>query len=437
MRSLADSIKKYIDQNPIRFHMPGHKGIGTLEQYDLTELPGLDNLYNSRGCIKELENNIGNLYGCRSIISTGGATLCIQTMMASTLNPGNKIIVDRHIHISVLNTMILLDLHPVWIYRASSARSPFGAVITKEQLAATIKANPDARAVFVTGQDYYGFSPDLKALSGVCKQNKLPLLVDNAHGAYLKFLNPSAHPIELGADMCCDSWHKVFPTFTGAAVLHMQEQFDPTFAKQRMRLFGSSSPSYLVMNSIDNCLDYIKTQFAPNFKDFINRLANLKEELKALGFQLLNEDENSFLKLTISGVHRGVTGFELQEKLAKQRVYVEYADHNCVILLVGTQNAKTEFAQLINILKTASSRPAIPMSTYSLQSPLIQKKSLPAAAWGRYKQIALKDCNGLVAGLQELKCPPCVPLIMPGEVIDSEVINVLKLCRYHSINCVG
>lgn len=212
MGSLRDALSAYINSNPTRFHMPGHKGKGKLESYDVTEIHGLDNLYESSGCIKELETEIGEVYGCKSILSAGGSTLCIQTMISSLLKPGEKIILDRHIHISVLNTLILLGLKPVWIYRECSLGLPFGDPISEHQLDEALRDNRDAKCVFVTGEDYYGISPDIKALSLVCEKHNVKLLVDNAHGAYLKFLgekeNEKKHPIDLGADMCCDSWHK-------------------------------------------------------------------------------------------------------------------------------------------------------------------------------------------------------------------------------------
>ncbi|GHU86581.1 lysine decarboxylase [Clostridia bacterium] len=438
MGSLRDALNAYVDSNPTRFHMPGHKGKGNLESYDLTEIYGLDSLYESSGCIKELEAEIGEVYGCRSIISAGGSTLCIQTMISGLLKPGEKVILDRHIHISVLNTLILLRLKPVWIYREGSLGLPFGAPISEHQLDEALRENKDAKCVFITGEDYYGISPDIKALSQVCEKHNAKLLVDNAHGAYLKFLGEKKHPIDLGADMCCDSWHKTLPALTGAAVLNMKPQFDPSFMKRKMRMFGSSSPSYLIMFSMDSCLDYLKNDFEHEVECMLCFLPELKAKIKAIGFEFLNEGTSSVLKLVISGLKLGVPGFELDEKLRQHRIYVEYCDYNCVILLIGPKNSQQDFSSLLEALEEVRPKKfELKQVNYFLNRKLEAEEDLTVAGFADCRSIPIEKSEGFVAGLVSVKCPPCVPAIMPGEVVTPEVINILKACGYDSINVGG
>ncbi|MDR2817456.1 MAG: hypothetical protein LBB04_01930 [Oscillospiraceae bacterium] len=442
MGCLFDALNAYVNSNPSRFHMPGHKGRGNLESYDVTEIHGLDNLYESSGCIEGLEAEIGEVYGCKSIISAGGSTLCIQAMISGSVKPGEKIILDRYIHISVLNTLILLRLKPVWIYRESSPRFPLGAPISGRQLDEALSKNRDAKCVFITGEDYYGISPDIKALSLVCEKYGAKLLVDNAHGAYLKFLggvkDEKKHPIDLGADMCCDSWHKTLPALTGSAVLNMRPQIDSKFMKQKMQMFGSSSPSYLIMLSMDSCLDYLKGEFAHELGCMLCFLSDLKVKIKAMGFEFWNESAHSVLKLTVSGLKLGLTGFELDETLREHRIYSEYCDFNCVILLVSPKNSRRDFDSLLEALEgVRPKKPELRQIDYFLSGELETKEDLAVAGIADYKCVSIEKSEGSIAGLISVKCPPCVPVVMPGEVITPEVVNILRACGYGSINVGG
>ncbi|MDR1260116.1 MAG: aminotransferase class I/II-fold pyridoxal phosphate-dependent enzyme [Oscillospiraceae bacterium] len=434
MKTLFDAIKSYIESQPIRFHVPGHKGKLKLEKYDLTEIPKLDSLYSSCNCIKNLETEIGELYECKSIISVGGSTLCIQAMIASSLKPGEKIVIDRHIHISVLNALILLNADPIWVYRKHSTQAPFGQPIEEKQLDLTLKTNKDAKCVFITGEDYYGMAPNIPALAGVCKKYGAKLLVDNAHGAYLKFLPKNKHPIHLGADLCCDSWHKTFPALTGAAVLNMTEQFNENYVKQRMQMFGSSSPSYLTMLSIDRCLAYLKSNFSRDLSVLLPKLTQLKNKLIKLGFEILNCEENS-LKLTISSLNLGLTGFELAAHLTNRNIHSEYCDHNCVVFMVGPQNSPEDFCRLTEALKEIKPKIAQTKVNYSLRQKLVSQEKISAASFMNFTPTLIEESEKMMAaGPAVVMCPPCVPIIMPGEIVTQEVIHVLKVCKYKLIN---
>ncbi len=234
---IYDFVKAYRDLRPARFHMPGHKGRGPLgcEELDLTEIPGADSLYEAAGIIAESEANASRLFGCPTYYSTEGSSHCIRAMLklareacqgiqdqGSGIRDGKsgfRVLAARNVHRAFLSAAALLDLDVCWLPAAEG--SYLSADLTPEELDAAL-AETGASAVYLTCPDYLGFLPDLRSLAAVCHAHGALLLVDNAHGAYLRFLTPSRHPMDLGADLCCDSAHKTLPVLTGGAYLHVK-----------------------------------------------------------------------------------------------------------------------------------------------------------------------------------------------------------------------
>lgn len=255
---IVSFLKSYQEKSPVRMHMPGHKGAGILgfEGMDLTEIYGADELFAAEGIIKESEQNASSLFGCPTYYSTQGSTLCIQTMCtilcqdAKSKGKTPKILAGRNAHRSFIHAAALLDFEIEWLYGNSDYLS---CKIHAEDLEkAIIESHPTA--VYLTNPDYLGNLLDIKSLASVCKKHNVLLAIDNAHGAYLRFLEPSLHPIDLGADLCCDSAHKTLPVLTGGAYLHLSESLNQVWknnVKHFMEYFSSTSPSYLIMASLD------------------------------------------------------------------------------------------------------------------------------------------------------------------------------------------
>ena len=246
---IYDFVTRYKDLRPARFHMPGHKGRGPLgcEELDLTEIPGADSLYEADGIIAESEANASALFGCPTFYSTEGSSHCIRAMLqlakafplggrwhpaspASRMTDEGgpdarfRVLAARNVHKTFLSAAALLDLDVVWLPSAG------GSYLSAQPSPAGLDAaltETGASAVYLTCPDYLGFLPDLRPLARVCHAHGALLLVDNAHGAYLRFLNPSRHPMDLGADLCCDSAHKTLPVLTGGAYLHVSKKAFP------------------------------------------------------------------------------------------------------------------------------------------------------------------------------------------------------------------
>ena len=252
---LLDALEKQIGAGRARFHMPGHKGIlppplCEAPAYDFTELPLTGSLFEGIGPMAETERAFSAFYNSgASLLSAGGSTLCIQAMLALGASPGGKIAAGRNCHAAAVNAMALLGLEPVWLYPDEPSGTALPGRVSPALVGRALRENPDLQAVYLTSPDYFGVLCDVEAIAEICHRRRVPLLVDNAHGAHLAFFG--LHPMALGADLCCDSLHKTLPALTGAALLHLRDGARAEEARARMALFGSTSPSYLILLSVD------------------------------------------------------------------------------------------------------------------------------------------------------------------------------------------
>ena len=305
---IYDFVKSYAESNTVRGHMPGHKGndcykskaagseISAAFPYDITEIKGADALFEADGIIAESERNASELFGTyATFYSAGGSTLCIQAMLAVCAKQGDKIIAARNSHKALHSACILLGLSPVWIYPEFEDGSAVSGKITAESVRRLLGENPDAVCVYITSPDYLGSVSDVKSIAEAAHSFGKPLIVDNAHGAHFAFLKENIHPIALGADLCCDSAHKTLPVLTGGAYVHVSSEKYAAKMKEAMALFGSSSPSYLILQSLDLCNKYLAEDFRNELLQTVKRVEKLKNDIS--GFVTVAESEP--LKLTI------------------------------------------------------------------------------------------------------------------------------------------
>ncbi|MBO6093321.1 MAG: aminotransferase class V-fold PLP-dependent enzyme, partial [Oscillospiraceae bacterium] len=254
---ICSFVQKYAEENTLRLHMPGHKGIKMLgpEALDITEITGADVLYASDGIIRKSEETAGALFGsARTLFSAEGSSLCIRAMLylvhlyAAKRGRKPRILAGRNAHRVFLSAAALLDLEIGWIY-PETPESLLSGRFSLDMLEELLERE-GYTALYLTSPDYLGNVADLAACAKICHQHGVLFLVDNAHGAYLKFLPVSRHPLDFGADLCCDSAHKTLPVLTGGAYLHFSHICPPELmsaGEQAMRLFASTSPSYLIL----------------------------------------------------------------------------------------------------------------------------------------------------------------------------------------------
>ena len=431
---VADFVQRYAKAGTARLHMPGHKGRCFLgcEPWDITEIHGADALYEAEGILAESEQNAAALFGSqRTCYSTEGSSQCIRAMLylAVAASGSHTVVAARNVHRAFVSAAALLDLEIRWLWPEES-RSLCGCPISPAQLEETLNSLPEPpAAVYLTSPDYLGGMAEIPALAQVCHQHGTLLLVDNAHGAYLRFLQPSLHPLDLGADLCCDSAHKTLPVLTGGAYLHLSPtapaQLAP-LAKSALGLFGSTSPSYLTLASLDLCNRYLAEGYPQRLAEAVERLAELRERLTAAGWRVEPSDP---LRVTVAAP-RGVTGQELAGQLRRQGVECEYADRDFLVLMATPENTPEELAQ------AAAALGQCPGEANPLQLPLARGEracSIRQAAFAPRETVDAAHSLGRVCGLPTVGCPPAIPIAVSGERITPET---LALFAYYGIEQV-
>ncbi len=425
---ILDFVKCYGEKDNVRLHMPGHKGKGALgiEAFDITEIDGADVLYAPHGIIAESEEHSTALFGtAHTFFSTEGSSLSIKAMLAIACPTGGKVLAARNAHKSFLHAAAILDLSVEWLYPdteghiCTSHISPLlldGALSKAERL-------PDA--VYITSPDYLGNIADVEGLSAVCKRHGVPLLVDNAHGAYLAFLSPSRHPIALGATMVCDSAHKTLPTLTGGAYLHIAKDAPLAYlsrAREMLSVFSSSSPSYLILASLDATNEYLDEQIRKKLSPVINQANLLKQELAEQGFSLCGDEP---LKLTFYAPDYGYFGFEMAKHLHEGGIVSEFYDSEYLVLMLSSQ---TEEADILQLRKTILSLPRKEKITVKVPPivPLTKETSIRHAMFSPSHSVAVDDAIGKICATPALSFPPCVPIAVSGELVTENTVNALR-----------
>ena len=423
--------------------MPGHKGKAFLgaEPWDITEIDGADVLYSADGIIKKSEDLASSLFHtAHTFYSAEGSSLAIKAMlMLVAQNAENHtrplILAARNAHKAFLYGAALLDIEVEWIYP-----DPFTHLclceITAEAMQMHLKKMPRKPcAVYITSPDYLGRIADIRALSAVCREFSVPLLVDNAHGAYLNFLSPSMHPITLGAWACCDSAHKTLPVLTGGAYLHISKNADPEYltrARDAMALFSSTSPSYLILQSLDLCNTYLEKDFADELKVCSERVKATKEKICSLGFTLLDSEP---LKIVVNAAASGYTGDELADILREHGVECEFADGEFIVLMASPKNTEADFERLERAFESIAPKAALPHSRDTLCRAK-QKMSVREAVLSSKELIDVKLSSGRICAELAISCPPAVPVAVCGEVITEDTVALLQKYGVEKIKVV-
>ena len=431
---ICSFLEKYAQNDNLRLHMPGHKGKGDgCERFDLTEVSGADSLYEASGIIKESEDNASALFGAHTFYSTEGSSLSIRAMLylATLMKKGERalILAGRNAHKVFVSAEALLDFDVEWMCGGESYLScnPSAEELANKLDSMSVKPT----AVYITSPDYLGNTSDIGALAEVCHRRGVLLLVDNAHGAYLAFTKPSRHPIALGADMCADSAHKTLPCLTGAGYLHVSSSMPKEIlarVKGAMALFGSTSPSYLILASLDRANAYIEDGYADKLDRFTKKLDAMKKRLEAHGFTLVG---NEPMKLTIAPKSYGYTGYELAKYLEENGIVCEFCDPDYLVLMPTPEITDGEIEMLERVLTTLPKKEEITVAPPTLSLPeraMTPREAMMSSA----EQIPIEESYGRILSAVTVGCPPAVPIVVSGEIINNEAIEAFK---YYGIDC--
>ncbi|MGN0465097.1 MAG: aminotransferase class I/II-fold pyridoxal phosphate-dependent enzyme [Lachnospiraceae bacterium] len=472
---IVDFIEKYEQSKTVRFHMPGHKGKTFLgcEGLDITEVKGADSLYEADGIIAESEKEAARLFGTlRTLYSTEGSSQCIRAMLYLALiskeqslkkntqvqgqNKRPVILAARNVHKAFLYAAALIDIDVEWLWSEDEKKSLCKCDISIKQLEDTLKrlekAGRKPAAVYVTSPNYLGEQLDIESLSKVAHRHGVLFLVDNAHGAYLHFLEKTQHPIDLGADLCCDSAHKTLPVLTGGAYLHIADgsvgegdkkkrkemaKYMADRSKQAMSLFGSTSPSYLTMASLDLCNHYIADGYKEKLREKIRQIDYLKKDLGEQGWKIEKTDA---LKLTIEVPEK--MGEKISDELREKKIECEYAEENYIVFMLTVENTKEEMECLRQSLDEIAKKIHLNnLNKYKMDEEEIetcmprgeQICSIREAIFSASETIEVKEALGRICATPTVTCPPAIPIAVAGEKIGEQAI---KLFEYYGISKV-
>jgi len=436
---IADFVRAYQRADMARLHMPGHKGRGPLgcEGLDISEVNGADALYEAEGIIARSEENASRIFGsAATLYSTEGSSQCIRAMLrlVTAKRPRGArpvILAARNAHKAFVYAAALLDFDVIWLPAEGEGDSLCSQILRPERLERALAALPaPPAAVYVTSPDYLGGQADISAMAEICHRHETLLAVDNAHGAYLHFLPAPAHPLDLGADICCDSAHKTLPVLTGGAYLHIGKNAPADFcpgAKAAMALFGSTSPSYLTLSSLDLCNKYLAVGFREKLAATLVLVEQTRRRIENRGWHLLPSDP---LRLTLAAPVNS-SGTALAHRLRDRGVECEFSDPDFLVLMATPENPTRDFSRLLEALGENGClryrrppRPAVPGERIM---------SVRQALLAPHRSIPAEKALGRVCAGPSVSCPPAVPIAVPGELICT---RAAALFEYYGIKTV-
>ncbi|SCL87527.1 aminotransferase class I/II-fold pyridoxal phosphate-dependent enzyme [Sporanaerobacter sp. PP17-6a] len=452
---LFDALMEYVNNKTIPFHVPGHKkGMGMDNKFknfvgnnvlsiDVTVFKLVDSLHHPEGPIKKAQELAADAYGAdRAFFSINGTSGAIQAMILSVVSHGDKIIIPRNVHKSVTAGIILSGAVPIYIKPEVDRKVGLALGVTPETVEEALKNNPDAKAVLIINPTYYGVAADIKRIADIVHSYDIPLIVDEAHGAHLGFNNRlPMSAISAGADMSAQSTHKIIGSLTQSSLLQvMEKRVDVNKVQQVMNLLQTTSPSYILMAS----LDVARMQIATKGKELLDRAIDLAEYarreinkipgLYCFGDEILKKKGVYALdptKLTISCREMGITGNKLERILAeKYHIQLELSNLFNALAVGSFGDSKEGFDALISALKEISDEyKDLPKENRRmLDIPDIPKQIVaPREAFmGDKTPLPLRESIGCISGEFLMAYPPGIPVLCPGEVITPDIIDYVE-----------
>ncbi|MGN1030810.1 MAG: aminotransferase class I/II-fold pyridoxal phosphate-dependent enzyme [Butyricicoccaceae bacterium] len=439
--TLYDSLRKQAAEHAARFHMPGHKGRAayTLENpfaIDYTEIPGTGNLYEGDEPILSAERDAARYYGAQDcLFLTGGSTQGVMTAIAAAVPEGGTLVIDRNCHRSATHAMALLDLTPQFVFPRPFADVP--GRIDPQDIARTLERHPESAAVLVTSPNYYGVRQDIPAIAAVCHAHGVPLLVDAAHAAHFPAVGlPS--PIQEGADLAAVSAHKTLPALGQSAMLISSGRIAWETLLETAPMFGSSSPSYLLLASIDLARAWLEQTGAELYTSCAQSVENLCTWIaQHTVFGVLRGEWLDPCRLTICTGGTDLDGFALAQALERAGIVCEMADARHAVLICTGMDTAEDFFRVKQALARIRAH-AAPEDWRPAELPAPERVvSVRKAVFSPYRAVAPEQAVGEVCARAVTPYPPGVPVIYPGERICAEHIEFLRDQCYNTIDKVA
>jgi arginine/lysine/ornithine decarboxylase len=444
---LYEALHTHKNNNPISFHVPGHKSGAILHQHsqnlfqevlkiDATELSGLDDLHSPEGAIKEAQDLLAALYQVKeSFFLVNGSTVGNLAMVLSVCKKDDVILVQRNCHKSVLNALKLAKARPVFLEPEYNQDWKTATGVSKEVVERAISLYPEAIAIVLTYPNYYGMVYDLKSVIELSHLHDIPVLVDEAHGPHFIIGDPfPASAIQLGADMVVQSAHKTLPAMTMGSYLHINShRVNSDVVKEYLQMLQSSSPSYVIMASLDLARNYLATYQQSDMEYLQKEIAGFKKELSTIqSIKVLDypDSQGDTLKVTIQSRSK-LSGFELQKKLEEIAIYTEMADPYNVLLVLPLlkENQDYPLVEVSRRMKSLLAKlPNHPVEEdFLISSGKISELAIPYEKLSNVQMeaISITEAAGHVCAETITPYPPGIPLLLMGELILEEKVNQL------------
>ena len=447
---LLDALNKYRKEEPISFHVPGHKnghifsdkGIDTYQsllQIDTTELEGLDDLHAPEGPILQAQQLLSSLYNTqKSYFLINGSTCGNLSMIMGTCSEDDIVLVQKNCHKSVLHALRLAKARPIFLHTMINNEWKTAEGLDPVIVHRALKQYKNIKALILTYPSYYGVGSNIEKIITLAHKFGVKVLVDEAHGAHFigePFLKSS---LSYGADIVVQSAHKTLPAMTMGAYLHInKEVMDYKSVEQYLRIFQSSSPSYPIMASLDLARFFLATLTKADLQYTKEKILYFREQLSFIeGIKVLGHNEKTFdiLKLTIQ-TNGTFSGYEFQSELKKYGIYSELADpHNILLVLpILKVGQKFPYMQAVNIIKEVASylqreSKLANVDVYMEDTKSITELEISFAemATRNKVQVTLNNSIGNIAAEMITPYPPGVPFLMDGEIITRKKVEYLK-----------
>lgn len=442
---ILDALQKHLARDPLSAHMPGHKNGRILHPslkeawgekifaYDITELNGLDDLHHPSGIIRQSQEQAAAIFQAKEAhYLINGSTVGLHAAILS-ISRGQEIFIPRHCHRSIYYGLLLAQAKPIYLEVTLDSVWGLPLGVAPETLKKAIAEHPTCHNLLIVNPTYQGVTWQNAELMKIAKENNLHTIVDEAHGAHLSFhddLPPSM--LTLGADLVTQSWHKTLPTITGSSCLLVGNDYDGDDVALALDILQSTSPSYLMLTALESAAIYMAEQGRNDIENSLKEIKHLQEQIALLKTISVLQNptwRQDPFKLNLSSIV--LSGSEFAQELEIRQIYVEMSEANSILLLLPLKMTPdyTEkiLTALVQIEQTTVSR-----SPRTLQSPFYtphippMRYSLADSIWQKKKTVPLCAAIGETSGDFILQYPPGIPLVVPGEIITPDIVNLLK-----------
>ena len=443
-KSIREFLRDHGVMRPVSFHMPGHKGsdfykengytdfLNNIMDYDITEIPGADNLFQAEDIILATMEKYKKLYDTRqSYLLVNGSSGGILASILTSVSKGGKLVMARNCHKSAFNALSLGDITPVYAFPETVEGYGILGKVEADEIARCLDENPEAEAVILPSPNYYGICSDIKAIAEEVHKRGKVLIVDQAHGAHLKFFNEADFPAcaeEQGADLVINSIHKTLGSFTQTALLNVcSDRVDLPTLEDKLQVIESSSPSYPLMATLDINADIMLEKGETLMADWAENIRWFYEAAAGIdGLSIMKTAELDSTKLNLDMSAYGFNGNDLEEYLMEKGIFIELVAGNLVMCMTGIGNKRSDFERLIDALEELTHLRTKAEVNKTEQPQALTKKLQWKGIPAKKEMVSVDDAAGRVCAMSIIPYPPGIPIACPGEVLDEEILAYVK-----------